>query len=101
MGWGIMMNLKSGRPHVVAIALPVTLNTSVMIEADGTPCCSNTIESSTLPDEQDPQSPTPATITSQFALNSSTISACGAAPALFFLRITCAFAPCFDSSSDA
>ena len=87
MGWGMARNLKSGRPQVVAIARPVVLNTSVTIEADGTPCCSNTILSSTLPDEQDPQSPTPATTTSQCALNSSTISACGAAPALFFFRM--------------
>jgi hypothetical protein len=50
------------------------MNTSVTIEADGTPCCSNTMLSRTLPDEHDPQSPTPATITSQLALNSSRIS---------------------------
>ena len=74
MGWGIAMNLKSGRPHVRAIAAPVALNTSVMIDADGMPCCSNTMLSRTLPDEHDPQSPTPATTMSQLALYSSMIS---------------------------
>ena len=70
------------------MARPVTVNTSVMMDADGTPCCSNTMLSSTLPELHDPQSPTPATITSQLALYSAMISACGATPALFFLRMT-------------
>ena len=43
----------------------------------------------------------PATITSLDAFSSSMISACGAAPELFFLRITCAFAPCFFSRMSA
>jgi hypothetical protein len=56
------------------MARPVSSNTSVTIEAEGTPAFSSTIPSSTLPDEQDPQSPIPATITSQVARSSWTIS---------------------------
>ena len=82
------MKRNSGKPHVRAIALPVTLNTSVMMEAEGTPCCSNTILSSTLPELHDPQSPMPATTTSQLDLYSSIISGDGAAPALRFFRMT-------------
>jgi len=84
---------KSLSPHVRAIASPVRINTSVMIDADGTPCCSNTMLSSTLPELHDPQSPTPATTTSQLALNSSTISCDGGTPALRLRRMMCVLAP--------
>jgi hypothetical protein len=47
------------------MARAVFSKTSVTIEAAGTAFFSSTIPSSTLPDEQDPQSPTPATTTSQ------------------------------------
>jgi hypothetical protein len=44
------------------------------MDAEGTPAFSSTIPSSTLPDEQDPQSPMPATTTSTDRLASSMIS---------------------------
>src|SRR5205823_5158389 len=61
IGCGIARNRYVGTPHCSAIALPVTSNTSVTIEAEGTLCFSSRIPSSTLPDEQEPQSPMPAT----------------------------------------
>ena len=56
------------------MARPVVSKTSVTTLAEGTPSFSKRIPSSTLPDEHDPQSPIPATITSQEALSSSRIS---------------------------
>src|SRR2546428_9508337 len=56
------------------MARPVPSNTSVTIDAAGIPTFSNTIPSSTLPDEQDPQSPMPATTTSTPRFASSMIS---------------------------
>ena len=75
-------------PHERAIAWPVRMNTSVMIDAEGTPFCSNTMLSSTLPELHDPQSPTPATTMSQADLNSATISGDGGMPALRLRRMT-------------
>src|SRR5215510_15192309 len=83
------------------MARPVGRNGCVMMDAEGIPCCSKTILSSTLPDEHDPQSPTPATTTSQLDLYSSMISVCGATPELCFLRMMCVFAPCSFSSIEA
>ncbi len=83
------MKRKLGRPHAIAIALPVTLNGSVTIVAEGRPACSKTILSRTLPDEQAPQSPTPATTASQAFLYSLTISSDGLAPELCFRRMRC------------
>jgi hypothetical protein len=57
------------------MARPVAMKTSVMIEAEGMPCCSSRIPSSTLPDEHDPQSPMPATMMSAVCFTSSMISA--------------------------
>jgi hypothetical protein len=75
MGWGIITKRKFGNPQLRAMARPVAWNTSVMMDAEGMPCCSNTILSSTLPELHDPQSPTPAMMISQAPLYSSMISA--------------------------
>ena len=56
------------------MACPVPSKTSVTIDAAGMPTFSNRIPSSTLPDEQDPQSPTPATTQSTPRFASSMIS---------------------------
>src|SRR2546426_101906 len=75
------------------MARPVISNTSVTIDAEGTPAFSRRIPSSTLPDEQDPQSPTPATTTSQVFRTSSMISACAGTLALCFRNIRAEAAP--------
>ena len=74
IGCGTERNLYSGTPHDWAMAWPVASKTSVTMDAAGTPTFSNRIPSSTLPDEQDPQSPMPATTTSTVCLASSMIS---------------------------
>ena len=53
---------------------PVTSNKSVTIATEGTPAFSSTMPSSTLPDEQEPQSPMPATMRSQVARSSAMIA---------------------------
>src|SRR5262249_50939424 len=85
MGCGTARNLYCGTPQAWAMAWPVASNTSVTMDAAGTPTFSNRIPSSTLPDEQDPQSPTPATTTSTPRLASSMISS-WAGTLEFFLR---------------
>src|SRR5258705_8204677 len=67
------------------------------MDAAGRPTFSNTIPSSTLPDEQDPQSPMPATTTSTVRLASSMISACAGTPELCLRHIRVSAAPysCF------
>src|SRR5437899_12083277 len=65
IGCGISRNLYVGTPHCFAIARPVTSKTSVTIAPEGSAFLSSRMPSSTLPDEQDPQSPMPATMTSQ------------------------------------
>jgi hypothetical protein len=55
------------------MASPVSTNKSVTMDAAGTPSFSNRIPSSTLPELQDPQSPTPAIATSAVVLNSSMV----------------------------
>ena len=70
------------------MARAVAWKTSVMIVADGTPCFSSRIPSSTLPDEHDPQSPMPATMTSQDFFTSAMISSCAGTLALR-LRYIC------------
>ena len=74
MGCLSARNRYSGTPQACAIARPVASKTSVTIDAAGMPTFSNTIPSSTLPDEHDPQSPMPATMTSTVCLASSRIS---------------------------
>lgn len=56
------------------MAFAVSTNGSVTMEADGRPFLSNRIPSSKLPELQEPQSPIPATSTSQFATSSSMMS---------------------------
>lgn len=69
------------------MAFAVSTNGSVTMEADGRPFLSNRIPSSKLPELQEPQSPIPATSTSQFAANSSMMSWCAGTLALCLLRI--------------
>jgi len=76
IGCGIARNLYPGTPHCLAIARPVTSKTSVTIEAEGTAFFSSRMPSSTLPDEQDPQSPMPATMASQDLRISAMSSSC-------------------------
>ena len=86
-------NLYVGTPHCSAIARPVRVKTSVTIDAAGTPAFSNIIPSSTLPDEHDPQSPTPATTTSQVCCTSAMISSWAGTLAFFLRHIRALAAP--------
>ncbi len=65
-------NRYSGTPQSAAISFPVETNESVTIDTAGTPAFSSKIPSSTLPELQDPQSPTPAMTKSALVLNSLT-----------------------------
>jgi hypothetical protein len=89
----VSRNRYVGTPHCSAIARPVSSKTSVTIDAEGTPAFSSTIPSSTLPDEQDPQSPMPATIASQVARSSATISSWAGTLAFFFRHMRASAAP--------
>ena len=93
MGCGMARNLYVGTPHCSAMARPVRWKTSVTIDAAGTPAFSNRIPSSTLPDEHDPQSPTPATATSQVRRTSSMISSWAGTPEFFLRHILALDAP--------
>lgn len=66
-------------------ARAVLANTVVMIVAAGMPCRSRVIPSCKLPDEQPPQSPTPAITKSAFRCRSAITSGKGGSDALCFL----------------
>src|SRR6266853_338464 len=93
IGCGTERNLYAGTPHDWAMAWPVLSKTSVTMDAAGTPIFSNRIPSSTLPDEQDPQSPMPATTTSTACLASSRISRWASTPELCLRHIRASAAP--------
>ena len=68
-----------GMPASRAMASAVARNGSVMTAAAGMPRFSKEMASSTLPDEQEPQSPTAVTTTAQcFASSSASSSDTGA-----------------------
>ena len=73
MGCGPMLKGYLGRPIASAMASPVWVKAEVQITAAGMPCRSNVMPSDTLPDEQDPQSPTPVTTMSHLAAISPAI----------------------------
>ena len=69
MGCGMARKLIVGLAPLLGHGPAGGLKTSVTIDAEGMPCFSSRIPSSTLPDEHDPQSPMPATMTSQRLLH--------------------------------
>src|SRR5262245_2509555 len=93
IGCAIIRNLYVGTPHCSAMARAVFSKTSVTIDAEGTAFFSSTIPSSTLPDEQDPQSPTPATMASNPLRSSTMISSCAGTDALCFLNMRVSATP--------
>src|SRR5262249_3397496 len=90
-GCGITATGYPGMPARRAIASAVATNGSVMTTAAGSPRLLHEMASSTLPDEQEPQSPTAVTTTAQrLASTSASSSATGALALVLATRTTSA-----------